>query len=180
MYACMHHPGFLADLWMAMSAGDLLMVGFDKRKPPHVVSRAYNDTGGVTAEFNLNLLRRINTEVGGWVGWVPVAVAVAVAVAVGVAVAVAVGGPVPSRGWDAWWWVWGTSVCVCEGGQVSSTRAVNGVLLATAASACCSCLQHLQHLRPAWCVVFFPVGSPAPLLHHHHHPPPPPPAARQL
>lgn len=55
---------FLADVWMAMSAGDLIMVGFDLRKPPATIAHAYNDTSGVTAEFNVNMLRRINTELG--------------------------------------------------------------------------------------------------------------------
>lgn len=53
---------FLTDLWLAMAADDLLMVGFDLRKTPDMLSDAYNDTAGVTAEFNYNLLRRINVE----------------------------------------------------------------------------------------------------------------------
>lgn len=39
-----------------------LLVGVDLKKPPSIVERAYNDPEGVTAEFNLNLLRRINRE----------------------------------------------------------------------------------------------------------------------
>ena len=54
--------GMLADLWLAMDNDDLLMVGFDLRKMPDVVTLAYNDTQRVTAEFNRNLLRRINKE----------------------------------------------------------------------------------------------------------------------
>jgi dimethylhistidine N-methyltransferase len=43
--------------------GDIL-IGVDLRKDPHVLWQAYNDSAGVTAEFNLNLLRRINRELG--------------------------------------------------------------------------------------------------------------------
>src|SRR3954470_24726812 len=39
--------------------------GIDLVKDPHVIERAYNDAAGVTAEFNLNLLMRINRELGG-------------------------------------------------------------------------------------------------------------------
>lgn len=39
-----------------------LLIGIDLRKEPAVIEAAYNDLQGVTAEFNLNLLRRINRE----------------------------------------------------------------------------------------------------------------------
>ncbi|MQA89705.1 MAG: L-histidine N(alpha)-methyltransferase [Gemmatimonas sp.] len=39
-----------------------LLLGVDLRKDPGVIELAYNDPQGVTAEFNLNLLRRINRE----------------------------------------------------------------------------------------------------------------------
>lgn len=42
-----------------------LLVGVDVRKPAHLVESAYNDAAGVTAEFNLNLLARINRELNG-------------------------------------------------------------------------------------------------------------------
>ncbi len=42
-----------------------LLIGFDLKKDPAVLHQAYNDSEGVTAEFNLNLLRRINRELGG-------------------------------------------------------------------------------------------------------------------
>lgn len=48
-----------------LDEGDRLVLGADLRKPASVVERAYNDAGGVTARFNLNLLRRINDELGG-------------------------------------------------------------------------------------------------------------------
>ncbi|MCP9236378.1 L-histidine N(alpha)-methyltransferase [Lewinella sp. JB7] len=45
--------------------GDLLLTGFDLKKDPAVVLAAYNDAAGLTAAFNLNLLARINGELGG-------------------------------------------------------------------------------------------------------------------
>ncbi len=42
-----------------------LIVGVDLIKPAEVLNAAYNDKAGVTAEFNLNLLTRINRELGG-------------------------------------------------------------------------------------------------------------------
>jgi dimethylhistidine N-methyltransferase len=43
----------------------LFIVGIDLVKDPNVLTAAYNDSGGVTAAFNLNLLERINRELGG-------------------------------------------------------------------------------------------------------------------
>ena len=48
---------------LAGPAGALL-VGIDLRKDRGVLERAYNDSAGVTAEFNLNLLQRLNRELG--------------------------------------------------------------------------------------------------------------------
>jgi len=45
--------------------GGGLLIGVDLRKDPRVLHRAYNDRQGVTAAFNLNLLERINRELGG-------------------------------------------------------------------------------------------------------------------
>ena len=56
---------FLRRLWSALRHGDYLLIGFDLKKDIDVLLRAYNDPKGVTAEFNLNLLRRINRELGG-------------------------------------------------------------------------------------------------------------------
>jgi len=42
-----------------------LLLGFDLVKPRDVLERAYDDAHGVTAEFNLNLLARINRELDG-------------------------------------------------------------------------------------------------------------------
>lgn len=43
----------------------LLLIGFDRRKSPDILIPAYDDAQGVTARFNLNLLARINRELGG-------------------------------------------------------------------------------------------------------------------
>ena len=45
--------------------GGGLLIGIDLQKEVRVMEAAYNDRGGVTAEFNLNLLRRINRELRG-------------------------------------------------------------------------------------------------------------------
>ncbi|MDP3274796.1 MAG: L-histidine N(alpha)-methyltransferase [Deltaproteobacteria bacterium] len=47
-----------------MRLGDTLVLGLDMQKDPATILAAYNDMQGVTAAFNLNLLRRINREVG--------------------------------------------------------------------------------------------------------------------
>ena len=56
--------GFFRQLRAVMNDNDLLFVGFDLQKDPHVIVRAYDDPRGITAAFNLNLLRRINNELG--------------------------------------------------------------------------------------------------------------------
>lgn len=56
---------FFRSLRGVMSDNDLLFVGFDLQKDPHVIAAAYDDAKGVTAKFNLNLLTRINRELGG-------------------------------------------------------------------------------------------------------------------
>ena len=55
----------LRDLCTAMNPGDLLFLGADLRKPKSILEPAYDDALGVTAAFNLNLLQRINRELGG-------------------------------------------------------------------------------------------------------------------
>jgi uncharacterized SAM-dependent methyltransferase len=45
-----------------MSTEDRLLVGIDLRKDRKILEAAYDDARGVTAEFNLNLLVRINRE----------------------------------------------------------------------------------------------------------------------
>ncbi|PWG82458.1 L-histidine N(alpha)-methyltransferase [Pararcticibacter amylolyticus] len=42
--------------------GDILLMGADLKKHPETILKAYNDEEGLTREFNLNLLRRMNSE----------------------------------------------------------------------------------------------------------------------
>ncbi len=56
---------FLTHVGENLSAGDMLLIGFDLMKSPQKVLAAYNDREGVTKAFNLNLLSRINEELGG-------------------------------------------------------------------------------------------------------------------
>ncbi|WMJ71849.1 L-histidine N(alpha)-methyltransferase [Cytophagaceae bacterium ABcell3] len=55
---------FLRELHNSLNPGDLLLIGFDLKKDPRTIIRAYDDSEGVTAEFNKNLLKRINEELG--------------------------------------------------------------------------------------------------------------------
>ncbi|MCB0628373.1 MAG: L-histidine N(alpha)-methyltransferase [Saprospiraceae bacterium] len=55
---------FLSQLCAQMGPDDLLLIGFDLKKDPAVILDAYNDRAGITAAFNLNLLERINRELG--------------------------------------------------------------------------------------------------------------------
>jgi L-histidine Nalpha-methyltransferase len=48
-----------------LGADARLVIGIDTRKNPRLLEAAYDDAAGVTAAFNLNLLRRINRELGG-------------------------------------------------------------------------------------------------------------------
>ena len=48
-----------------MRSGDKLLVGFDLMKNPNLIRNAYQDSLGITARFNLNVLTRINRELGG-------------------------------------------------------------------------------------------------------------------
>ena len=45
-----------------LDTGALLLIGMDRVKPVERLIAAYDDPGGITAEFNLNLLKRINRE----------------------------------------------------------------------------------------------------------------------
>ena len=48
----------------AMHPGDRFLLGADLRKHPAIIERAYNDAQGITAEFNLNVLRVLNRDLG--------------------------------------------------------------------------------------------------------------------
>ncbi|QRG05589.1 L-histidine N(alpha)-methyltransferase [Xanthobacter dioxanivorans] len=56
--------GFLAGAGAMLGAGAAFVVGFDLAKDAEILDAAYNDNQGVTAAFNLNLLARINRELG--------------------------------------------------------------------------------------------------------------------
>jgi dimethylhistidine N-methyltransferase len=56
---------FLRSLWSALNHDDYVLIGFDLKKDIDIMLKAYNDSKGITSEFNLNLLRRINRELGG-------------------------------------------------------------------------------------------------------------------
>jgi dimethylhistidine N-methyltransferase len=45
-----------------LQPGDLALIGLDLKKDPRMVLAAYNDKEGITRQFNLNLLKRINRE----------------------------------------------------------------------------------------------------------------------
>jgi dimethylhistidine N-methyltransferase len=62
-------PGTAVDLLrrlkQALGTGAFLLIGMDRIKDIDTLVRAYDDAAGVTAEFNLNLLHRINEELDG-------------------------------------------------------------------------------------------------------------------
>jgi L-histidine Nalpha-methyltransferase len=55
---------FLSELSGSLRRGDFVFIGFDLKKEPALLNRAYNDKAGITREFNLNLLDRMNRELG--------------------------------------------------------------------------------------------------------------------
>jgi L-histidine Nalpha-methyltransferase len=55
---------FLRRMRQMCGAGGALLLGTDMHKDTATLERAYNDSSGVTAEFNLNLLARLNRELG--------------------------------------------------------------------------------------------------------------------
>ncbi|MBV9124744.1 MAG: L-histidine N(alpha)-methyltransferase, partial [Planctomycetes bacterium] len=56
---------FLRQVGTTLTTDDRLLIGIDLRKDRSVLEPAYNDARGVTAQFNLNLLARINRDLGG-------------------------------------------------------------------------------------------------------------------
>ncbi|MEE4259772.1 MAG: L-histidine N(alpha)-methyltransferase, partial [Bacteroidales bacterium] len=55
---------FIGRVHSSMNVGDLLLMGVDLRKNPNIIRLAYDDPHGITASFNLNLLLRMNRELG--------------------------------------------------------------------------------------------------------------------
>ncbi|MEM7336235.1 MAG: L-histidine N(alpha)-methyltransferase, partial [Chloroflexota bacterium] len=62
------HPqeavNFLKQMRRVCGNDSHLLIGVDLKKEPEVLHAAYNDSAGVTAEFNLNMLRHLNRELG--------------------------------------------------------------------------------------------------------------------
>ncbi|HSR02807.1 MAG TPA: L-histidine N(alpha)-methyltransferase [Methylophilaceae bacterium] len=56
---------FLTMLSNTLDKHDYVFMGFDLKKDPAILNKAYNDSDGLTKAFNLNLLTRINRELGG-------------------------------------------------------------------------------------------------------------------
>lgn len=63
-----HEPdeaaAFLRDVGASLRPQDRLLLGTDLVKDPRVLEKAYDDAAGVTAQFNLNVLVRLNRELG--------------------------------------------------------------------------------------------------------------------
>lgn len=57
--------GLLEEIAQVLRSQDMLLAGFDLKKDPAIILNAYNDSQGITRDFNLNLLYRINRELGG-------------------------------------------------------------------------------------------------------------------
>lgn len=53
---------FFKELRETMNERDFLFIGFDLHKNPKTILNAYDDSQGITAKFNINLLKRINRE----------------------------------------------------------------------------------------------------------------------
>lgn len=56
---------FIYNLGANLQTGDKILLGVDLIKVQEIVLPAYNDKQGITAKFNMNLLNRINQELGG-------------------------------------------------------------------------------------------------------------------
>ena len=56
---------FLIHARALLGAGSLFLIGYDLKKDEAILNAAYDDREGVTAAFNLNLLARVNRELGG-------------------------------------------------------------------------------------------------------------------
>jgi L-histidine N-alpha-methyltransferase len=56
--------GLLTTMRTIIGQHGAVLIGVDLRKDPSILERAYNDSAGVTAEFNRNALRHINRELG--------------------------------------------------------------------------------------------------------------------
>ncbi len=59
------NQGFLRRLWKSLDDSDHILIGFDLKKNVKTLTAAYNDSSGHTEAFNLNILKRINSQLGG-------------------------------------------------------------------------------------------------------------------
>lgn len=57
---CTHE--FLANIHESLQHGDFVLIGFDLCKDIDILMRAYNDSDGITRDFNFNILSRLNRE----------------------------------------------------------------------------------------------------------------------
>ena len=57
-------PGFLKNIRALLEPGDFFLLGADLMQDPETLLAAYDDPLGITGAFNLNLLRRMNDELG--------------------------------------------------------------------------------------------------------------------
>jgi dimethylhistidine N-methyltransferase len=55
---------FLSSMGANLKKEDVVLIGFDLKKDPQVIRDAYDDKEGVTRAFNLNVLQRMNDELG--------------------------------------------------------------------------------------------------------------------
>jgi L-histidine N-alpha-methyltransferase len=55
---------FVKKIADALKPGDQFMIGFDLKKDPNLIIDAYCDAAGITTAFNMNLLERLNRELG--------------------------------------------------------------------------------------------------------------------
>ncbi len=60
---CFAHE-FMVRISASMNLHDKLLIGFDLKKDAEIIKKAYNDPHGYTKAFNLNLLNRINRDLG--------------------------------------------------------------------------------------------------------------------
>ncbi|MFQ5573447.1 MAG: L-histidine N(alpha)-methyltransferase, partial [Nitrosopumilaceae archaeon] len=56
---------FLSKINKTMKESDLFLIGLDLVKEKQILEKAYDDSQGITAQFNLNVLKRINQELDG-------------------------------------------------------------------------------------------------------------------
>lgn len=56
---------FFSQIQAALNAGEYFLLGLDLQKPKQLIEAAYNDSQGVTAEFNLNMLKHLNQRFEG-------------------------------------------------------------------------------------------------------------------